>query len=149
MKKMLLLFCFVAVASLAASATSFTVSFTPYCDGMAVHNPSGISFGGTHILGNCVNNYYGGGFKHGATGFTYYAGSAYDFSDPLYGMEGINSSLQYLLSVTGTARRPGNCGWVIYEGPDGVGIYLLNYGTCTRVANAAAISGKGKSSASR
>lgn len=139
MKKMLLLFCFVAVASLAANASNFTVAFTGYCDGLAVNNPAGLSFGGTHLLGDCVNNQFGGGFKHAAATFTYYTGSAYDFSDPLFGLQGFNSSLQFLVQVSGTVKRPGKCGWVLYYGPDGVNNYLLNLGTCTRIADAHAI----------
>jgi hypothetical protein len=150
MKKMFLLFCFIALASLAANAHVVTVQFTGYCDGMYINNPSGIIFGGQHILGNCVNNQNGGGFVHAAAGYTYYTGVAYDFSDPLFGLDGSNSSLQYLLQVAGTVKRTTKCGWAIYYGPDGSNNYLLNYGTCSIVSGVAKHEGAGlKSSASR
>lgn len=136
MKKMFLVCCFLAVACLAANATTgYTVSFSPYCDGMSVASSTNISFGGVHINDNCAGDFSnGGGFKHAAAGFTYYTGAAFDFSDPFFGRNGSNSSLQFLLSVAGTVAHPIHCGWTLYYGPDGVGNYLLNSGLCTIVS---------------
>jgi hypothetical protein len=140
MKKLLLLFCFVALATLAANANVVTVSFAPYCDGMYINNPSGPIFGGQHINATCSGaNTNGGGFVHGAPGFTYYPNTAYDFSDPLFGLLGENSSIQFLLQVKGTVKKPVECGWVIYYGFDGSGNYLLNAGPCTIVSGVDAI----------
>jgi hypothetical protein len=136
MKKMLLLLCIIAFASLTASATTgYTVGFNGYVDSMSIATYTGAIFGGTHWNANGAGlNTHGGGFRHAAPGFTYYTGGAFDFSDPLFGLEGSNSSLQFLLQVTGTPARPGICGWTLYYGPDGVSNYLLNLGTCTLVS---------------
>ena len=136
MKKMLLVCCFLAVACLAANATTgFTVTFNGYCDGMSVANYTTISFGGNHNNDNCGGDIsHGGGFKHAAAGYTYYTGAAFDFSDPYFGRIGTNSSLQFLLQVAGTPAKPVKCGWTLYYGPDGVANYLLNYGLCTLVS---------------
>jgi hypothetical protein len=151
MKKMLLVLCVIAFASLTASATTgFTVTFNGYCDGMSVATTTTIAFGGVHHNDNCAGDFSnGGGFKHGAAGYTYYIGSAYDFGDPLFGREGINSSLQFLLSVAGTVTHPVHCGWTLYEGPDGVGNYLLNLGTCTIVSRPVRQGGGTKSTTMR
>lgn len=136
MKKMLLVLCVIAFASLTASATTgYTVTFNGYCDGMNVATTTTIAFGGNHNNDNCAGDVsHGGGFKHSAPGYTYYTGSAYDFSDPFFGRSGSNSSLQFLLSVAGTPTHPVHCGWTLYYGPDGAGNYLLNYGLCTIVS---------------
>jgi hypothetical protein len=136
MKKMLLVCCFLAVASLAANATTgFTVTFNGYCDGMNIANFTTISFGGNHNNDNCAGDVsHGGGFKHAAAGYTYYTGAAFDFGDPYFGRVGTNASLQILLSVAGTVKAPIHCGWVIYYGPDGVANYYLNSGLCTIVS---------------
>jgi hypothetical protein len=144
MKKLLLVICFLALCSLGASAQ--TVQFDGFCDGLQV-NPSGIVFGGTHLLGDCANNFFGGGFIHTAPGFTFYPGKVYDFSDPLFGLFGINASIEFLVNIKPSKKK--NCGWVIYEGPDGVGNYFLNAGTCTKVANAKALLKGTKSSTNR
>ena len=134
MKKMLLVCCFLAVASLAANATTgFTVTFNGYCDGMNIANYTGIIFGGNHNNYDCAGSVaHGGGFRHAAPGYTVYTGAAFDFMDWIFASR--NSSLQFLLQVSGTVRRPGPCGWVIYYGPDGVGNYYLNSGGCTLVS---------------
>jgi len=136
MKKMLLVCCFLAVACLAANATTgYTITFNGYCDGMNIANYTGILFGGNHNNDNCAGDVsHGGGFRHAAAGYTVYTGAAFDFGDPLFGRSGSNSSLQILLQVTGTVKRPGICGWVIYYGPDGVSNYYLNSGACTLVS---------------
>jgi len=137
MKKMLLLLCFVALACLAASATTgYTVTFNGYCDGMSIAKYTGIIFGGTHNFTACsLTDTNGGGFRHAAAGYTVYSGAAFDFSDPFFGYEeATNSSLQYLLQVTGTVKKPGICGWANYKGDDGVSNYLIAAGYCTLVS---------------
>ncbi|MFZ0687606.1 MAG: hypothetical protein WAM89_18840 [Terriglobales bacterium] len=139
MKKLLLLFCLVAMFSLAANATTtgYTVSFSPYCDGMSIASYTGIIFGGYHIYpSGCgpSENLNGGGFVHAAAGYTYYTGAAFDFSDITFAVEGVNSSLQFLLQVAGTTKHTTKCGWTIYAGEDGVGNYFINEGTCTLVS---------------
>ena len=99
---------------------------------MQIASYTGILFGGTHINATCAGtNTFGGGFVHAAAGYTYYTGAAFDFGDPLFGLLGTDASLQFLIQITGTVKKPGKCGWVIYEGPDGVSNYLLNSGPCT------------------
>jgi len=138
MKKVVLVFCFLAVSSLAASASiNGTYQFDGYCDGLNIHvygSPQTI-FGGTHLMADCFQDILGGGFKHGlAPVYQTGTGAVLDFSDPLFGLNGDNSSLQIILNVNN-----GQCSWVIYYGPDGVGNYVLNAGTCTKVASKAAI----------
>jgi hypothetical protein len=151
MKKMLLVLCVIAFASLTASATTgYTIAFTGYCDGMSIASYSGIIFGGNHNNANCHGAViHGGGFRHAAAGYTYYSGAAFDFSDPLLGYTyATNSSLQYLLQVSGTPSHPGPCGWANYKGSDGVGNYLVHSGTCTLVSRPVRAGGT-KSSATR
>jgi hypothetical protein len=134
---MLLVLCFVAVGCLAANATTgYTVAFTGYCDGVSIANYTGIIFGDTHNVSACgYTNTYGGGFRHAAAGYTYYTGAAFDVGDAFYSYElGINATYQVLLQVTGTVKKPGLCGWVYYDGPDGVSNYYDNSGTCTIVS---------------
>jgi hypothetical protein len=138
MKKMLLVFCFLTMASVAASASiNGTYQLDGFCDGINIHLygvPQTI-FGGTHLLADCVQNTLGGGFRHDLSPvYQTGTGAVLDFSDPLFGMYGENSSLQIILNV-----NHGQCSWVIYYGNDGVGNYVLNAGTCTKVANKAAM----------
>src|SRR5262249_4519374 len=133
MKKMLLVVCFLALASLAANAkVNGVYQLDGYCDAVGINTygvPATI-LGGTHYLGDCANNFFGGGFKHGlASVYQTGLGAVVDFSDPLYGMYGINASLQFIFNF-----NHGQCSWVIYDGPDGVGNYVVNVGTCTKVA---------------
>ena len=151
MKKMLLVLCVIAFASLTASATTgYTVTFNGYVDSMSIANYSGIIFGGTHWNANGAGlNTHGGGFIHGAPGYTVYTGAAFDFGDPLFGLGGSNSSLQYLLQVAGSVKHPVKCGWVIYYGPDGVSNYYLNSGYCTLVSRPLGHQQSGKVTTSR
>ena len=136
MKKMLLVLCLIAFASLTASATTgYTVAFNGYCDGVSIANNNNVIFGGVHNLTSCpYNNRNGGGFKHAAAGYTYYTGAAFDFSDTFAASLGYNESQEVLINVAGTPTHPVKCGWVYYTGNDGVGNYYTNSGLCTIVS---------------
>ena len=148
MKKILLVLGFLAVASFAANAAvpaPYTVQFNGYCDGIYIAHLDAHAFAGVHLLGDCANNFYGGGFKSAAPGWTYYTGAADQFSDPLYGIYGINASLEFLMQVSGKKK----CAWVIWEGPDGVSLYFINAGLCTKIADSKALVKGTKSSTGR
>jgi hypothetical protein len=138
MKKMLLVISLVLCLSAfsAAKDTFYNFTLDGFCDGMSLrlYTPGApvpkILVGGLHVLGDCVNNFNVGGFKHGISPTVQYPGSTgavLDVSDPLLGLFGIDASLQFLINTNFHT-------WTIYEGPDGVGNYLLNEGTYSNAA---------------
>jgi hypothetical protein len=147
MKRMFLIFGFVALASIAASAAPVTYQFDGYCDSMTI-NLYGVPktiFGGTHNFGDCANNFNIGGFKHGvATVYQTGTGAVIDAGDPLFGLFGVNASLQFLINKNNL-----QCSWIIYSGSDGVGNYVVNVGTCTKVVGPIKRGAGVKSSAGR
>jgi hypothetical protein len=135
MRKTLFVFCLFALVGLSASAQTF--QFDGYCDAIKVNRygvPKTI-FGGTHLQADCQNNIFGGGFVHGvAPVYQTGTGVVLDFSDPFFGLEEVNSSLQFLINANND-----QCSWVAYYGPDGVGNYILNAGTCTKIPPGASL----------
>jgi hypothetical protein len=139
MKKMLLVLSFIALATLAANAKDsfYNFTFDGYCDGMSLRlytpNP-GVTpktiVGGTHNFFDCANTEAVGGFKHALSpAYQLSTGAVLDVSDEQLGIFGIWASSQYNISTN-------NHTWVLWYGPDGVGNYVLNYGTYSNAAPA-------------
>jgi hypothetical protein len=145
MKKVLLVLSFLAVASLAANAQvgSYSLTFDGYCDGYTLNVYNVIATqefaGGVHYYYNsCAESTEtaNGGQEawnaklppNGLTGSHYFSGKAkgkvVQVADQTYTQLGLPYSLEYVFNLL-------YCTWAIYEGPDGVGSYLLADGTCT------------------
>src|SRR3954467_9726195 len=109
MKKMFLIFGFLALASIAASAAPVTYQFDGYCDSMTVNlfgTPKTI-FGGTHNFFDCANSVDIGGFKHGvSTVYQTGYGAVLDASDPIGPYIIGPVSIQFLINAL-----HGQCSW--------------------------------------
>ena len=123
MKKTFLVLALVALASVAASAKNYNISFAPYCDAMElslVAGPPTIYVGGTHDYSACGDpSVYVGGFRH----------SFYTSIDPgggstILDLYGIPYPLEYLINVSG------GCAWSLYVDFGGVH-YVGNAGYCS------------------
>ena len=144
MKKMLLVLCFIALATFTASAKDsfYNFTFDGFCDGMslrlyAVAPGNKALIGGTHNFFDCANTEAVGGFKHGLNAaYQLSTGAVLDVSDEQLAIFGLWASSQYNISTN-------NHTWVLWYGPDGVGNYVLNAGT---YSNAAAPTKKGAGS---
>lgn len=134
MKKTLLVLALVALASVAASAKTYNISFDGFCDAMELTTsgptPALIFAGGVHDFSACeLPSVYVGGFRHSFyTSIDPGGGSTViDLVDPTLGyLYGIPYSLQYLINTSG------GCSWSNYV-DFGEGHLLNSTGTCTDV----------------
>jgi hypothetical protein len=134
MKTLVLLFSFITLTGVAASAKTYKISFAPFCDAMRLttRGPHEEYVGGVHDLSRCLGsneyNVYIGGFKHGFyTSIDPDAESGVmDLTDPSYGyVYGLPYPLEYLIDMDRT------CAWSNYYDFEGTGHVLGNVGTCT------------------
>ena len=117
MKKMLLVISLVLCLSAfsAAKDTFYNFTLDGFCDGMSLrlYTPGApvpkILVGGLHVLGDCVNNFNVGGFKHGISPTVQYPGSTgavLDVSDPLLGLECVLATLGHPQVMVGPPCGP-------------------------------------------
>lgn len=136
MKKMLALIAMlllVSAGAFAAKPSYYNFSFDGFCDGMSLtlYSP-GVGIPKIFVAG--VNNgciYFPvGGFKTGISNvilpnrtpvLNVSIGGSYSYS------------MIYLIQPKGLGGAT-SCSWANYYSPDGVGNYLMNYGTCSMTA---------------
>jgi hypothetical protein len=142
MKKMLVVLGFVALASLAASAASHTLTFDGFCDGMTLVNPTGFTQLGlkkAQLVGGTHNNYDCAGSVASVSGFKMSfpatiapmdqvgaSGPVLNVGSPIIGPA---TNLSYSVHVK-TAAQP-FCIWANWIA-DGTNQNFFREGTCTQ-----------------